>query len=450
MNRFSRWSDSLTLSFTAQRLKQLAFGLGDQGFSAGGMFLVNVVLARTQTKEEYGMFALSYSIFIFLAGLHNSAVLEPFTVYASGRYRDRLAAYWRLMLNGNLLTGVTLSAGLFLTCLLFSKLAPTLSSRSLLGLALTILFILSGSFVRRSFYIMRRPALAAGTSFVFFLAVAVLLWLAATARALNGFSVFLIVALGWVVAALSFMRKLPLGRPQREFIVSEPHYLLEHWRYARWVLATAFVFQIMHQGYYWLVAGFLSVREVGELKAMYVLIAPVDQVMISLSFLFLPALAAKYVAQNMNAFLAFWKRYAALMLAITLTFALAVRAVGSRAIHLLYAGKFDELAPMLFLLALVPLLMGIGGTMGDAIRAAEEPRLVFYAYVSSAIATFVFGVPLVKYFGLRGAVYGMLVSGGCYTATLALVFRRYVRERIAVGGTAIYSPGPPVPTSEVL
>jgi O-antigen/teichoic acid export membrane protein len=245
--------------------------------------------------------------------------------------------------------------------------------------------------------------LAAGTSLVFFITVATLLWLAAKVHQLNGFTVFLILAVGWVVSGLDYLRKLPFGKLQTTFLDSEPRYWREHWAYTRWVLATAFVFKFMHQGYYWLLAGFLSVKEVGELKAMYVLIAPVEQVTISLSFLFLPALDARYVAQNMDAFLAFWRRYALLVGGLTLMFAIGVRVVGSQVIHVLYAGKFDGLAPLLYLLALVPLLMGIGNTMSEAIRAAEKPHLVFYAYLSSALATFVLGIPLVKFLGLRGS-----------------------------------------------
>jgi O-antigen/teichoic acid export membrane protein len=451
MDRLSRWSDLLAkVSFTKRRLQQLALGLADQGLSAGAMFLVNVALARTQTKESYGAFALSYSIFTFLLGLHSAAVLEPFTVYASGRYQARFSTYLRLMMRSNLIVGLILSGGLLFTCLLFRWFAPSLNSPPLLGLALTASFLLTGAFLRRSFYVIRQPALAARTSLVFCVTVALLLWIAAKAGALNGFSAFVILALGWVTAGLAFIRKLPVGEVQGAFLKSEPHYWREHWSYTRWVLAQAFVFQFMHQGYYWLVAGFLSVKEVGELKAMYVLIAPVEQVIISLAFLFLPALAAKYAAQNMNAFFGLWKKYGLLTLGITGTFALVVRAVGTRLIHVLYAGKFDDLAPMLFILALVPLAMGIGNTMSDAIRAAEKPRLVFYAYVSSALATFAFGLPLVRYLGLRGAVYGMLVSGATFTGALAIAFRLYVHKRTAPEGIEIYSPEPRVPTSEVL
>jgi O-antigen/teichoic acid export membrane protein len=181
---------------------------------------------------------------------------------------------------------------------------------------------------------------------------------------------------------------------------------------------------------------------------MYVLIAPIEQVMISMSFLFLPALAARYSAQNQEAFVSFWRKWALLVLGVTSIFALGVRLTGTRLLHLLYAGKFDELGPLLFLLALVPLCMGIGNTAGDAIRAAEKPHLVFYAYVSSAIATFLIGIPLVIFFGLRGAAWGMIVSASTYSIALLIAFRlRVYRTRPMIAVDA-YSSTPTVPSLE--
>ena len=404
------------------QVRQLGYSMADQAFSVGGMFLVNLVLARTQTKEEYGMFALSYSVLTFLMGLHNAAILEPFTIYGSGRYRNRFAEYFRLICWSNTALGLLMTAMVLGVCLGFHWLAPRDLPRAILGLGLAIGIIISGTFLRRSFYVQRQPARAAMTSLVFFATISASLWIAVRAHVLDSFSVFLILGLGWVVAGAVWLGRLPHGHARERFLKAEPHYWFEHWGYARWVLATAFVFQFMHQGYYWLVAGFLSVKDVGNLKAMYVLIAPVEQVMISLSFVVLPALTGRYAARNLDGFLSLWKRYALAMLGITLLFALTVRLVGTPLMHVLYAGKFDGLAPLLFVLALVPLSTGIGCTFSDAMRAAERPRLVFYAYVSSAIATLVLGMPLVIYLGLRGAVYGMVLSGATFTCALALAF----------------------------
>jgi hypothetical protein len=40
----------------------------------------------------------------------------------------------------------------------------------------------------------------------------------------------------------------------------------------------------------------------------------------------------------------------------------------------------------------------------------------------------IFGLPLLLRFGLRGAIYGMLLSGASYTAVLAFSFYRFNRS----------------------
>jgi O-antigen/teichoic acid export membrane protein len=409
----------------------IACSLADQALAVGGGFLVNVVLARGQTKEEYGRFALSYSVFAFLLGLYHAAILEPFTIYAAGRYRERFSEYLRLMVRSNAILCLLLSAVLLLACLVFSRIAPQWTTPAFVGLALTAGVLLSGYLLRRVFYLQRQPGLAARCSLVSFLTIAALLGVAARTHLLNSFSVFVILALGWMAAAVSFRKRLRLGSPRRRFLEMEPDYWREHWKYAKWVFATALVLQFTTQGYFWLVGGFLSLKEVGDFKAVYLLIAPVGQVFIALWFLVVPALAARYAARRTKDFLALWKRYALGVVAVTGLFAAGLRVLGRPAMHALYAGKYDDLTSYLYILAFLPLLMGLGDTMNCALIASEKPKLVFLAYVSSAAATFFAGVPLVIHFGLWGAVYGMLLSGFMYTGSLALAFAYRFYGRLA-------------------
>lgn len=396
--------------------------MADQGLSVAAMFLVNVTLARALTKAEYGSFALSYSAMVFLMGLHNAAILEPFTVFGSGRHRTRLSEYFRLMLWSNTAFSLLLSApllGLFLVC---RWSAPNLLPRSAAGLGLAAGALLSGALLRRTFYLQRRAAWAAAASLIFFLSVCLGLRLTLHAGVLDSFSVYLVLAAGWLAAGTALAAKLPWGGARQEFLAGEPGYWREHWKYARWVLLTAFVFQLTSQGYYWLAGGLLSVSKVAELKAMAVVVAPADQIFIALNYLALPRLSAHYAAAEIATLLAAWKRYAAAIAAATLGCFLFLRSFGKPVAHLLYGGRYDQAAPLLTLLALVPVVMGVGHTMNAALKAAESPRLVFWGYVCGGVATFAAGIPLVLRFGLRGAVYGMLCSGACYTAALTVGF----------------------------
>jgi len=401
----------------------VAYSLADQALSVGGTFLINVVLARTQTKEEYGLFVLSYSVFAFLLGLYQAAVLLPYTTYGAGRYRERFSEYLRLAARSNAILCLLLSGVLLLVCLVLSRIAPQLLSRALVGLALTSGVLLTGYLLRRVFYMQRQPDLAAKCSLVSFLTVAGLLWLTVRVHRLNSFSVFVILALGWIAAGACFGRKLRFGAPAQRFLDIEPNYWKEHWTYAKWAVATAFVFQFTTQGYFWLVGAVLSLKEVGDLKAMYLIVAPVDQIFIAMSLPLVPALAARYAANRTKDLLSLWKRYALVTVGVTSFFALFLRVTGGLLMHVLYAGKYDDLARHLFVLSLLPLFLGLGNTMYLVLIASEEPKLVSIAYVCSAAMTFMAGIPLVMHFGLWGAVYGMLLSGLTYTGALALAFR---------------------------
>lgn len=413
------------------RAKQIAFSIADQGLAVGGMFLVNIALARTQSKEQYGIFALSYSIFTFLQGLHNAAILEAYTVYGSGRHNKYFAAFADKFARVNFLLCVALTTVLALIWRALSWKWASLASPITLGLALACGFLLTAAFIRRTFYIRRRPDLAARFSLVFFLMCSLFLWLSIRLEILSGFVAFAIAALAWIVAGFSLVKELPKGSESLRFVDVEPAYWAQHWKYSRWVLATAFVFQFTWQGYYWLSAAFLSVKQVADLRAMYNLVTPVDQIFIAMSFLVLPRMSHRHATDQMNGLVPAWKAYVSGVTLITLGFAALVNLLGPRVMHVLYAGKFDDIAPLLGTLAFMPVVMGIGNTMNDALKSAEKPNLVFYAYLCSGSATFLVGIPLVIRFGLRGAVYGMLATAATYTLALGVGLIGNLRDRSA-------------------
>jgi O-antigen/teichoic acid export membrane protein len=422
MSQLYRWLNSSALPLGRERLNLVAFSVADQAFSVGGMFVANIALARTVSKEEYGMFALVYSGFTFLNGLHNAAILETYTVYGAGRYRNHGPEYRWLLWRNNALLGVALTILLFLVWRVLSWTAPAVSTRSLLGLTLSSGILLTAALVRRMLYVQRRPQTAAKLSLVFFLTLLILLALTLRAGLLNGLSVFLIMAVGWIAGGISVIRELPRKMSMQAFTDAHPNHRSDHWKYARWILATAFVFQLTNQGYYWVVAAFLSLKEVAELRAIYMLVSPVDQVLGAVTFLVLPMLAQRYASKQVSAFFALWKKYLLSFVLLSGSFVLVAILFGKFVVHHIYGGKFDEVSTLLGIMALVPLLMAVGNTMNAAMKSVERPNMVLYAYIVSGAATFIAGIPLVIRFGIRGAVYGMVVSAGAYAVTLGVGF----------------------------
>ena len=162
--------------FSGARLRQAGLTIVDQGLSVGGMFLVNVALARTQSKAEYGAFALSYSVFTFFLGLHNAVILETFTIYGSGRYQKHFQSYARPLWRSSLLLGLALTVILASAWWILQYVLPAIASRTVLGMALTCGVLINAAFVRRAFYVRQRPDLAARFSAVFFCCCLLFLW----------------------------------------------------------------------------------------------------------------------------------------------------------------------------------------------------------------------------------------------------------------------------------
>jgi O-antigen/teichoic acid export membrane protein len=164
------------------------------------------------------------------------------------------------------------------------------------------------------------------------------------------------------------------------------------------------------------------VQEAGDLRAMYNVVTPIDQVFVAMALLVIPMKSHRYAVNRLAGLVPMWRSYCLVCILVTGAFAAVINAFGKPLMHILYAGKFDDIAPLVSILALLPVITGIGNTINAALKAMEKPQAAFWAYVASGATTFAAGLPLVMHFKLRGAVYGLLASAAAYTATLGAAF----------------------------
>ena len=83
----------LPISPSAAWISKGILAVLDQGLIAGSNFLVGVLLARWLAPEQYGAYALAFSIFLLLFQIYHSFVLEPMSVFGGSEYRDCLRGY---------------------------------------------------------------------------------------------------------------------------------------------------------------------------------------------------------------------------------------------------------------------------------------------------------------------------------------------------------------------
>jgi len=59
----------------------------DQGLFSGANFLVNILLTRWLSPEEYGAFAVALSTFYLFADFHTAVLTEPMMFFGLGKNR---------------------------------------------------------------------------------------------------------------------------------------------------------------------------------------------------------------------------------------------------------------------------------------------------------------------------------------------------------------------------
>jgi O-antigen/teichoic acid export membrane protein len=414
--RFSRW----TLWVTTGSLAVI-----DQGLISGSNFLIGILLARWLSPEQYGAYALAFAIFLLISFVHQALLLEPQKVLGASIYREHPQQYLGVLM------WVQAAAGLLIFIVLgvlawatrevmHSRILPA----ALVGVALAAPCILLFWLLRSALYVRQAPQTAAiGASFYCALLLLGFLLLRQYSL-LSPFTTFVVMGLGaLVISAFILMRLKPALRLTTGTLTLR-QVARSHWEYGRWVLASLVIGWASGDIYYPLVTGLYGTVAAGSLKALFNLTLPLAQTCNALSQLLLPYGAHEHARDGRC-------DMGRLALRITLLFAsgavaywLAIVLFDRPLFSVLYAGKYREVLYLIPSVALGSVFANALYGPLTALRAMRSPSLVLVASCAGAIGL-VLGFPATRMFGLRGAVWGWVLSTALsfFCASLMLRFR---------------------------
>jgi O-antigen/teichoic acid export membrane protein len=381
----------------------------DQGLFAGSNFLLNVLLARWLTPSEYGAFAVAFSVFLLLGVFHTAILTEPMLVFGPGKHRERFPAYLGTLLRGHFAMMLPGAALLTATAFLLGWLYSPAVERAFLALAIAGPFILLLWLLRRAFYVRLNPSWAAVGGCIY------LLILLATTLALHTAG-RLTPATGFLaMAAASLVTCLLLLVPLRPSLAMESSGIrsvaADHWRYGKWVAAAAGPSWITDNIYFLILPAWVGLAETGALKALINLAMPALQTSSTLGVLLLPILVRNRDCGGPRTMNRTIKLFLALFLLGSVSYLAAIWGFRLQIFHLLYRGKYAGYASWPVLgIGLLPIAYSLPVVMGGALRALEQPNLVFWSYTGSVVVALALGVPLAFSLGVRGAIVGLAAS----------------------------------------
>ena len=247
-------------------LRKGFLALMDQGLLSGANFLVAILLARWLTRDEYGAYAMGFSIFILLYGFHSAFLLEPMSVFGPESIARCLGAYVRKLLGYHVvLRGILVALVIAGVILLPFFMVDRALTSALWGVCIAVPLIFFYWLCRRSAYLKFAPGLAVIGSATYFLAVLALVLV--FKRWLSPFMGFVIQSVAAIPAAILLFASSQ-SKADEEPGPSNREVVRRHWRYGRWVMGSTMVDWVSGYGYYVLVGAMLPMHDVAALRAL--------------------------------------------------------------------------------------------------------------------------------------------------------------------------------------
>jgi O-antigen/teichoic acid export membrane protein len=198
-----------------------------------------------------------------------------------------------------------------------------------------------------------------------------------------------------------------------------------HRSYGRWSAGTALLTWIPGQVYYLVLPAAGAVAAAGNLRALMNLILPLLQVFVALSTILTTGLA-RLAGSDRHAVAV---RLAGLgFFLVAVMYGLALTLFGGDLLHWIYGGRYDANAPLLPMVALLPIL-GVGVTVfAPALRSLERPDRVFVAYSASTVVSLTFGLWVTIRYGVPGSIAGLAATTSTTSGFLWYAYRVARRE----------------------
>jgi O-antigen/teichoic acid export membrane protein len=398
----------------------------DQGLISGSNFLIGILLARWLMPEQYGAFALAFSVFLLLSYVYQSFLSEPQAVFSGSSYRGSLRGYLKTLLGIHLILtcfGVVLLGGAAAIAAVLGK--GNGLPGALAGIAIASPCILFFWLMRRAFYMNLAPARAAVGAFLYFVLVNGGLFFAYKRSLISPFSAYLLMAVGALGTGfflLSQVKKvLP---PDTTTPPTRREAWHKHWEYGKWALAVSVVTWIPYYMYYPLVSYFSGMAAAGQLRALMNLSLPMEQTYTALSILFLPYAARVCRENGLSSSGPLVRRITLLFVAGAVLYWAILIPFKARVFHLLYAGKYMEVAHFIPYVALGTTMWAAAFGPAILLRAIESPDSIFYARLVASALSLAIGVPATKWFGLWGVVWSVVIANFA-----AFVISMYILRR---------------------
>ena len=243
----------------------------DQGMLSAFNFLISVILIKTIPKEEYGYYAIAFSVCLFLVSLQSAVVNTPLAVLLVSKTRKERHRYQSALLCGQFL-------GMLPICLLSIVLIYSVMSlwwnavqqTIALAVSLAAFGLLYREYLRALFFAKHSPLKVLQLDGLYILGCGLMLMLLYHLMPVRAAGMIGISGIAGIIASLICSKKQNFSIVPDNIIES----YTQNWKYGRWALLGVVVTHIESYSYLYIIGALIGSSSVAEVNASRLLIMP--------------------------------------------------------------------------------------------------------------------------------------------------------------------------------
>lgn len=384
------------------------WALTDQSVVSATNFLTNVMLARFMGLREYGVFALAWMSVLFVNSIQNALIIAPMmSIGPKQEEKDRPTYFGSVVFQELCL--VSLCFVLVYSSIKISSNFSRFSEIKQLALPLAVSAFAyqAQDFLRRYFFATRqsRRALADDAlSYLPQLPILFVLWRMGELNSENALWAMAGTSLVGLLPGFFWMERLEFDRGWIETVFRR------HWRISRWLGASALLqwtssnlFVIAAPVYYGAAAAGVLKASQNLMGVTHVWFQGLDNVV--------PAETSRRLHEGgVKSMLGYTRSILLKWGGLTLLFAIVMAAAPGFWLKLAYGSEMSHYGYILQLYAVLYLVVFLGGPLRAGLQALEFTVPIFWSYLAMTAFAFSFAVPMAKWLGLSGSLFGLIGS----------------------------------------
>lgn len=415
-----KWNKWISKTFIA---------LLDQGVFSSANFLLNVLLARWMTEKDFGMYSVSYTVFLLLSVFHNAIILEPASVIGPSRYQQNLGEYIIATSKAHFLVTTPIALLFLATGLVFRVFGLSSEiSDVLISLGFSFPIILYLWWFRRACYLQNNPFAAFWTSVsysVLLCAGIIFLYNTGKVSLMPTYLLFSVVSL-LSTLPVTWRQKLQTSSQN----ISLKKILQDDWNFGKWVMIGGLFYIGAGQIQTFFVAAIAGFEGAAVLRAMSNFFLPMALTVTAVSTLALPILSRDYGNQDYKSLIRKGILMTTLLSGACIAYIIGI-AFGIQPLEMiLYAGKYADYVRIGLILSFIPFLTALSSGFSLILRSMQKVNTYIYVNASA----FFVGIPSAWFFtlwwGVDGAAFSLVLSYVVSTlVTIGIFLKIYLDSR---------------------